>query len=91
MPIHPGRIWAYVRQLSANEFFAARAVQQTEEMLFVLNWRPDLDPDYFIEYNGVFYNITRVDTFEGYKEDLKIYAARLATQPGAGDVSGWQG
>ena len=33
-PIHPGRSWAYVRQLSASEFYAARAVQQTEEMLF---------------------------------------------------------
>ena len=35
------------------------------QMLFVLNWRPDLDPDCFIEYRGVFYNVTRVDTFEG--------------------------
>ena len=22
-PIHPGRIWAYARQLSANEYYAA--------------------------------------------------------------------
>lgn len=89
-PIHPGRLWAYVRQLSAAEFMAAHAVHQTEEMIFVVNWRPDLDPDCFIEYKGVFYNVTRVDTFEGYKEDLRVYAARLAIQPGAGDVVEWQ-
>jgi len=85
-PIHAGRLWAYVRQLSASEFFAAKAVQQSEEMLFILNFRADLTALLFIEYRGVFYNITRVDTFEGYKEDLKVYAARLATQPKAGDI-----
>jgi SPP1 family predicted phage head-tail adaptor len=87
-PLHSGRLWAYVRQLSAGEIYAARAVHQTEEMLFTINWRGDVTPDCYIEYRGIFYNITRVDTFEGYKEDLKIYAAKLATQQGAaGD--GW--
>jgi len=93
-PIHPGRLWAYVRQLSAGEFYAARAVQQSEEMVFVVNWREDVAAvDCFIEYRGIFYNITRVDTFEGYKEDLKVYAARLpaAGQPGLGDIYEWQG
>jgi len=93
IPVHPGRLWAYVRQLSDNEFYAARAVQQTEEILFVLNWRPDLDPCCFISYKDVFYNVTRVDTFEGYMEDLKVYAARLsaASQPKPGDIYEWQG
>jgi len=86
IPIHAGRLWAYVRQLSAAEFFAAKAVQQSEEMLFILNFRADLTPHLFIEYRGIFYDITRVDTFEGYKEDLKVYAAKLATQPKAGDI-----
>ena len=94
IPIHAGRLWAYVRQLSASEFYAARAVQQTEEMLFAINWRDDVSAvDCYIEYRGVFYNITRVDTYEGYKEDLKVYAARLpaAGQPKQGDISEWQG
>jgi len=73
-----GRLWAYVRQLSACEVWAAKAVQQTEEMLFVLNWRGDIDADCFVGYRGIFYNVTRVDTFEGYKEeDLKVYGARM--------------
>jgi len=90
-PLHSGRLWAYVRQLSAKEFMAARAVQQSEEMLFVINWRRDIDADCFIEYRGVFYNVTRVDTFEGYKEDLRVYAAKAATQPKAGDMAAWEG
>ena len=86
-PIHTGRLWVYVRQLSAGELYAARAVQQTEDMLFVVNWRDDVSAvDGYIEYRSVFYNVTRVDTFEGYKQDLKVYAARLAAQPGAGDL-----
>ena len=85
-PIHAGRLWAYVRQLSANEFYAAKAVQQTEEMLFSINWRADVSQDCYIEYRGAFYNITRVDTFEGYKDDLKVYAVRMGTQPAPGDV-----
>ena len=85
-PLHAGRLWAYVRQLSASEFWAAKAVQQSEEMLFVVNFRDDVTADCFIEYKGVFYDVNRVDTFEGYKEDLRIYAAKLATQPKAGDI-----
>ena len=89
-PIHDGRLWAYVRQLSASEFYAAKAVQNSEEMLFVVNWRGDLTADLYIEYKGVFYNVTRVDTFEGYKEDLKVYAAKLLSQPGEWDIEEWQ-
>ena len=91
-PIHPGRLWAYVRQLSASEFYAAKAVQQSEEMLFTINYRRDVTAaDCFIEYKGIFYDITRVDTYEGYKEDLKLYAARLASQPQPGEIVAWQG
>lgn len=25
-----------------------------------------------VRYNGTLYNITRIDTFEGYKEDLTL-------------------
>jgi len=87
--IHPGKLWAYVRQLSAGEFYSTKAVQQKEEMLFTINWRNDINAaDTFIEYRGVLYDITRIDTFEGYKEDLKIYAAALER---AVMVREWQG
>lgn len=75
VPIHPGTLWAYVRHLSAKEFYAAMAVQQEEQMLFVINWRDDIHESMEIEYKGQRYNITRIDTFEGYKRDIAIYAS----------------
>ncbi len=80
-PIHPGKLWAYVRQLSAQEYFAAAQVQHKEEMLFTINWRPDISPAMFIEYKGVWYDIQRVDTFEGYKENLHLYASQTLRPP----------
>ena len=73
-PLHPGKLWAYVRQLSATEFFAAATTQHQESILFVVSWRDDITPDCLIEYKGKFYDITRIDTFEGYKSDLQLYA-----------------
>lgn len=85
-PIHPGKLWAYVRQLSAKEYYAAAAVQNKEEMLFTVNWRPDISPKMYIEYKGKWYNIERVDTFEGYKENLHLYASELVRPPDEDDI-----
>lgn len=67
-------IWAYFRHLSGREFFAAKQVNAREEVLFEINWRDDLDTTMKVEYKGKKYQITRIDTFEGYKNDIKIYA-----------------
>ena len=85
-PIHRGKLWAYVRQLSAKEYFAAAAVQNKEEMLFTVNWRADITPQMYVEYKGVWYDIQRVDTFEGYKENLHLYASQTLRPPGASDI-----
>jgi SPP1 family predicted phage head-tail adaptor len=90
-PIHPGSLWAYVRQLSANEVFAAKAVQQTEEMLFIVNWRADITQWCSVFYKGIFYNISRVDSFEGYKDNLKLYATAKEDQPDPSDVYPYPG
>ena len=74
-PISPP-MWAYFRQLSGKEVYAAMSVQATEEVQFVINWRDDITTANVIRYNGVDYDITRVDTFEGYKSDLTLYAKR---------------
>ena len=29
-----------------------------------------------VEYNGVKYGVTRIDTFEGYKQDITLYCKR---------------
>jgi SPP1 family predicted phage head-tail adaptor len=74
-PIHEGGLWAYVRQLSAKEYYAAAAIQAGEEMLFIINWRDDIkSTTHVIKYKDQYYNIKRIDTYEGYKQDLQIYA-----------------
>lgn len=73
-PIHEGTLWAYVRQLSAKEYYSAMAAQSSEEMLFIINWRDDITSANMIKFKGRYYNIKRIDTYEGYKQDLKIYA-----------------
>lgn len=46
------------------------------EVQFVINLRDDTTTAHVIRYKGVDYDITRVDTFEGYKADLTLYAKR---------------
>ena len=71
-----GTIWAYFRHLSGKEVFAAATVNYKEEVLFQVNYRPDIDATRVIRYRDVLYNITRVDTFEGYRQDLTLYCTR---------------
>ena len=71
-PIAPP-VWAYFRHLSGKEIFAASAQMAVEEVLFTINYRTDITPTHVIRYNGVLYEITRVDTFEGYRGDLVLY------------------
>lgn len=70
----PTPIWAYFRQLSGTER-ASAAVSDivTEEVLFRINWRDDIDTSAVVKFRGTYYEITRIDTFEGYKEDLSLY------------------
>jgi SPP1 family predicted phage head-tail adaptor len=71
--ITPTPIWAYFRQLSGQEYFAAASTQSTEEVLFTINWRNDIDTYIQVKFRGKFYNITRIDPFEGNKTDLNLY------------------
>lgn len=72
-PLHGGRIWAYYRQLSGSEFFSSAMVNEAEEVVFTINHRSDVTNEMLIEYRGKYYEITRIDDFEGYKDDLNIY------------------
>lgn len=70
-------IWAYYRQSSAQEFFSAAALNYKVEAIFEINWRDDIDTTMKILFRGKEYNITRIDNFEGNKQDLRIYAYSL--------------
>ena len=75
-PIHPGRLWAYFRHLSGKEIHASGATFAKEQVLFVINWRWDIDTRHVVRFGGTVYDITRVDRFEGYKTDLALYVER---------------
>ncbi len=79
-PIHSGRLWAYYRHLSGSEFYASAMVNETEEVVFAINFRADITAEMMIEYGGKYYEITRIDNFEGYKDDLNIYCKLAADQ-----------
>lgn len=74
-PIHPGKLWAYARHLSAKEFWEAGIHSEVnqEERFFVVNWRDDITAEMMIQYKDSWFNIVRVDSFEDYKEDIKLY------------------
>lgn len=69
-------IWAYFRQLSGDEVFAAAQVKVEESVLFRINYRDDISTANVIKYKDTLYNITRIDTYEGYKNDLTLYCKK---------------
>ena len=73
-------VWAYFRQLSGKEIFAAQVYRYDEEVLFTVNYRTGLTTACFVEYGGVRYDVTRIDTFEGYKQDITLYCKRKLTK-----------
>jgi SPP1 family predicted phage head-tail adaptor len=49
-------------------------------VLFTINYRPDVTTAHVVQFRGVLYDITRIDTFEGYKSDLTLYCSRRRQQ-----------
>lgn len=79
MPIDDlGKKWAYYKQLSASLFFASNQTNVKEECFFRVNYHSYLKPNkaenLHIIYNGLLYQVTRIDNFEGYKGDISLYA-----------------
>lgn len=70
-------IWAYYRHATGKEIYVAAMFDYVVEVVFKINWRDDIRPGMIIRFRDQDYGITRVDDFEGYKEDLTIYAYRL--------------
>lgn len=78
MPIHPQEsLWAYFKQLSASLLYASNTTTIKEECLFRINWTDavlaNCANDYRVYYDGLLYQVTRVDPYEGYKRDLALY------------------
>lgn len=84
MPIHEqDSLWAYFKQLSASLLYASNTTAINEDCLFRINWTDAIlanhANDYWVYYNGMLYQVNRVDPFEGYKRDLVLYC-KLTTE-----------
>lgn len=78
MPIHEqDSVWAYFKQLSASLLYANNTTTTKEECFFRINWTDAIlvnyASDYRVYYDGLLYQVTRVDPYEGYKRDLALY------------------
>lgn len=78
-------VWAYARQTSAREVYEYKAgavnTDYEVDMLFTINYRTGIKNDMVIRYRDDMYSITRVDYFEGYKEDILISATHYTGTP----------
>ena len=77
-PIAPP-LWAYFRHLSGKEIHASNTTIAAEQVLFTINHRTDVTTTHVVRYRDDLYDITRVDVYEGYREDITLYC-RLRKQ-----------
>lgn len=78
--------WAYTNQLSQDQTFQAATYGDSETRLFVLNYRDDLKIYDFVEYNGKYYSITRLDTTDDYNGELFVYVKDAARGDTPSDI-----
>lgn len=72
-----GGLWCYVRELSENERFSARAVQVEETTQFKVVYNPKIVNELYLEFNGKTYDIVSIDGREFKKGDLVIRANEI--------------
>lgn len=74
------KLWAYVRELSEREKFAAKAAGSEESTVFKVCHNSKLKAGLYLEFLGETYQIKSVDGFEFYKRDLTIRADRCTPE-----------
>lgn len=72
-----GGLWCFVRELSENERFSARAVQVEETTQFKVVYNPKIVNELFLEFNEKTYDIVSIDGKEHNKTDLVIRANEI--------------
>ena len=72
-----GGLWAFVRELSENERFSAKAVQVEETTQFKIVYNPKITTALYVEFGGKTYDIVSIDKFEFNKTDLVIRANEI--------------
>jgi len=73
-----GGVWTYVRHLSQQERYSAKAIRTEENILFKVTANPKITEDLYIEFGGKTYEITSIDRFEFNRTDYVIRAKEVA-------------
>jgi len=72
-----GGLWAYVRDLTDRERFAALAVQVEQTIVFKITHNKKIaEGGFYIEFGGATYKAASTDNFEFYKTDLVFKGER---------------
>jgi SPP1 family predicted phage head-tail adaptor len=70
------KLHAYVRELSENAKYAAKAVGSEQSTVFKVNYNAKLKAGLYIEFRSETYVIQSVDGYEWYERDLTLRAVR---------------
>ena len=73
MPLSASPLWCYASQLSQDLVYQAAHWGNNEIRFFVFNYHKGVDIDQMVQYRGLWYTITRVDTADDYNGDMFIY------------------
>lgn len=74
------RLWAYVREMSEREKFAAKAAGSEQSIVFKISFNPRIKAGLYLEFRGETYIIESVDCFEYYRRDLTLRARRCKAE-----------
>jgi SPP1 family predicted phage head-tail adaptor len=70
--LYPAPLWAYYRDLSTKELYAARACTSKSTCIFTVNYHPEIQIYDVIDFNGEKYKVDETDRFERGKHDIKL-------------------
>ena len=73
-------LWAYARELSEREKFAAKAAGSEQSIVFKINYNNRVKAGLHLEFGGDTFVIKSVDGFEYYKHDLTLRAERVKAE-----------
>ena len=73
-------LWAYVREMSEREKFAAKAAGSELSTIFKVNYNKKIKAGQYLEFKGETFLIESVDGFEYYKRDLTLNAKRIVPE-----------
>ena len=73
-------LWAYVREMSKREKFAAKAVGTELSTVFKINYNKKIKVGQYIEFKGETFLVESVDGYEYYKRDLTLNAKRTVPE-----------